>query len=188
MEGFTIIDGVVAGIILLSAILAYARGLVRETLAIAGWVVAAVVAFHFAPMAEPLMREVPILGDFLADSCELSLITAFAAVFALALLLVSIFTPVFAGFVRRSALSGIDQALGFLFGALRGILLVAVALVVYDRITIGETSLPMVDNSRSAVVFERAKEALEEMIPSEAPAWIVSRYEEFVSVCAAPRN
>ena len=34
MEGFTLIDGVVAVVILLSAILAYSRGFVREAMAI----------------------------------------------------------------------------------------------------------------------------------------------------------
>ena len=38
MEGFTLIDGLVALVIVLSAILAYSRGLVREAMAIAGWV------------------------------------------------------------------------------------------------------------------------------------------------------
>ena len=36
MEGFTIIDGVVAVIIILSAVLAYSRGFVREAMAILG--------------------------------------------------------------------------------------------------------------------------------------------------------
>ena len=40
MDGFTIIDGIVAAVIILSAILAYARGFVRESLAILGWIVA----------------------------------------------------------------------------------------------------------------------------------------------------
>ena len=40
----------------------------------------------------------------------------------LALLLISIFIPLFAGAVQRSALGGVDQALGFLFGVLRGAL------------------------------------------------------------------
>ena len=35
MEGFTLIDGLVALVIVLSAILAYSRGLVREAMAIA---------------------------------------------------------------------------------------------------------------------------------------------------------
>ena len=41
MDGFTIIDGVVAGVIILSALLAYSRGFVREGMAILGWVLAA---------------------------------------------------------------------------------------------------------------------------------------------------
>jgi uncharacterized membrane protein required for colicin V production len=44
MDGFTIIDGVVALVIVLSALLAYSRGLVREGLAIAGWIVAGVLS------------------------------------------------------------------------------------------------------------------------------------------------
>ena len=41
MEGFTLVDGAVALIIVLSAVLAYSRGLVRESLAILGWIGAA---------------------------------------------------------------------------------------------------------------------------------------------------
>ena len=51
MDGFTIIDGVVALVIVLSALLAYSRGFVRESLAIAGWIAAGIVAFIFAPAA-----------------------------------------------------------------------------------------------------------------------------------------
>ena len=124
MENFTILDGIVAVIIILSAVLAYSRGFVREALAIGGWILAAIVAYVFAPMAEPLMKEVPILRDFIGGSCDLAMIAAFAAVFAVALIIVSVFTPLFAGAVQRSALGGIDQGFGFLFGVARGLLLV----------------------------------------------------------------
>ncbi|MEJ6710360.1 MAG: CvpA family protein, partial [Amylibacter sp.] len=116
MEGFTLVDGGVAVIILISAILAYSRGLVREILSIAGWVVAAIAAYMLTPMVEPLLKEVPILSDFISGSCVLSLIIAFAVVFAIALIVVSIFTPLFSGMIQKSALGGIDQGLGFLFG------------------------------------------------------------------------
>ena len=59
MEGFTIFDGVVAGIILVSAVLAYSRGFVREVMSILGWVAAAILACVFAPNALPRMTEVP---------------------------------------------------------------------------------------------------------------------------------
>lgn len=182
MEGFTIIDGIVAAVIVLSAILAYSRGLVRELMAIAGWVAAAVLAFLFAPRAVPLVKEIPYVGDFLRSSCELAIIAAFSTVFALALLLVSLFTPLFSVVVQRSALSGVDQALGFVFGALRGILLVAVTIVVYDRVVVG-SPIPFVEESRSVRAFHGVSEDVEAWIPEDAPGWILMRYEELVGSC-----
>jgi membrane protein required for colicin V production len=185
MEGFTIIDAVVAVVILLSAILAYSRGLVREALAILGWVAAAVLAYMFAGQAEPLIKQIPVLNKFLGQSCELSIIAAFAAVFAVSLIVVSIFTPLFSSVVQRSALGGVDQALGFLFGVLRGIILVGVAFVVYNRVIVG-SSVPMVDDSRSAKVFASMQTSLDSAMPQDAPGWVVARYQDLVGSCGAP--
>lgn len=183
MEGFTLIDAGVAGVIVLSAVLAYSRGLVREVMAIAGWVGAAVLAFIFAPQAQPLVKELPVVGTFLSDSCELSVIAAFAAVFAIGLVIAALFTPLFSSVIQRSALGGVDQGLGFLFGVVRGILLVAVAFVVYDR-AVASQAIPMVDDSRSAKVFASFQANIDELIPSDAPRWIAGQYEELVSACA----
>lgn len=183
MEGFTIIDGVVALVIVLSALLAYARGFVREVMAIAGWVAAAVLAFIFAPTTTPLVREVPVLRDLLGENCELSIITAFAAVFALALIIVSFITPLFSSLVQRSALGGLDQGIGFLFGVLRGILLVAIAFFVYDTVMTGE-NFTIVDESRSALVFERLTQQIEAQDPEAALGWITKQYEDLVGTCA----
>lgn len=184
MEGFTIIDGVVAVVIVLSAILAYSRGIVRETMAIAGWVGAAFVAFIFAPQVQPLIKELPVLGKFLGESCELSIIASFAAVFAAGLVLASLFTPLLSGALQRTAFGGIDQGVGFLFGVVRGVLLVAVAFIVYDRAVAADT-VPMVDDSRSAKVFASFQDSLDANIPTDAPGWIVARYETLVDSCAA---
>ena len=108
MEGFTLVDGGVAVIIVLSAILAYSRGFVREAMAIAGWVGAAFLAYIFAPSVQPLVKELPMVGKFLADSCELSIIGAFALVFAVGLIVASLFTPLFSSVLQGSALGGID--------------------------------------------------------------------------------
>ncbi len=69
-------------------------------------------------------------------------------------------------------LGGLDQALGFLFGVARGVLLVAVAFIVYDRAVAADT-IPMVDNSRSAKVFASFQGSIDETIPDDAPGWIV---------------
>lgn len=182
MDGFTIIDGVVAAIIVLSALLAYSRGIVRETMAIMGWIAAGILGFIFAPQVEPLVKEIPLVGEIIADSCELSMIGAFAIVFALALIVVSFFTPLFSTVVQRSVLGGLDQGLGFLFGVLRGVLLVAVAFFVYDTVITGQ-SFTMVDESRSAEVFARLTGQIEERDPEQALGWITRQYEELVGSC-----
>lgn len=182
MEGFTIIDGIVALVIVVSAILAYSRGFVREGMAIAGWIVAAILGYMFAPKAVPLVKEVPYLGDYITGSCELSVITGFFAVFAVALIVVSIFSPLFSSAVQRSALGGIDQGLGFLFGVIRGIILVAIALVIVDRVSTGDP-IAVLENSRTAKVFARSQDKLDESLPEDAPGWITSRYQSLVSTC-----
>jgi membrane protein required for colicin V production len=181
---FTIIDGVVAIVIILSALLAYGRGLVREIMAIVGWVAAAVLGFLFAPRVEPLVREIPVVGDIIADSCELSTIGAFAIVFTIALIVMSLFTPLFSSLIRRSALGGLDQGLGFLFGVVRGLLLVAIAFFVYDTVITGQEST-MVDESRSAAVFGRFTVYIQEQEPEQALGWITARYENLVGTCGA---
>jgi membrane protein required for colicin V production len=97
----------------------------------------------------------------------------------------SLFTPLFASAVQRSVLGGLDQALGFLFGVARGVLLVAVAFIVYDRAMATDT-VPAVDNSRSATVFASFQDSLNKTVPEDAPGWIVERYEELTGTCGAP--
>src|SRR6056297_2117865 len=185
MQGFTIIDGAVALFIVVSALLAYSRGLVREGLAIAGWVVAGIVAFVFAPQVEPLVTEVPVVGEFIADSCELSMIAAFAAVFAVALIVASVITPLFSSIVQRSVLGGVDQGLGFVFGVARGVLLIAIAYFVYDTVMSAQ-SIDMIDNSRSARIFAQVSDSVAQQEPEQALGWITARYEQLVGNCDAP--
>ncbi|MFD1341407.1 CvpA family protein [Litorisediminicola beolgyonensis] len=187
MEGFTVVDGVVALVIVVSALLAYSRGLVRELMAIVGWVAAAFLAFLFADQVQPLVKELPVIGQFLNDSCELSIIAAFAIVFAVALIVVSLFTPLFSSIVQRSALGGLDQGLGFLFGVARGILLVAIAFFVYETVITAQ-DIPMIEDSRSAAVFSQFTDRIEEQNPDQALGWITTQYEELVGICEAPAD
>jgi len=185
MDGFTLVDAGVAGIIVISGVLAFSRGFVREILAIMGWVLAAVIAFLFAAQAEPLIKEIPVVGDFLANSCQLSILASFTAVFSVALIVVSIFTPLFSSLVQKSALGGFDQGLGFMFGILRGAILVAVAFVLYDRIVPKGQGIDMIELSRSAEVFAQSRDVIEKQIPTQAPEWIVARYEQLTGACTS---
>lgn len=182
MDSFTIIDGIVALVLIVSALLAYARGVVREIMSIVGWIAAAAIAFVFAPKVEPLVQEIPVIGSFLADSCELSIIAAFTTVFALSLVIVSFFTPLISSLINKSALGRIDQGIGFLFGVTRGVFLVAIGFFVYNTVVTNQ-SYATVDESRSAAIFKDLNKKIEDANPEQALGWITGRYELLVGTC-----
>lgn len=183
MEGFTVIDGIVAAVIVLSALLAYGRGLVRETLAIAGWVAAAIIGYLFAPRVEPLVREIPVVNEFIGTQCnEISIVFAFALILVAGLIVFSLFTPLFSSLVQRSVLGGLDQALGFLFGIARGVLLVVIAFFVYDTVITGQ-EFTIVDESRSAEVFGQLTGQIEEQNPEAAMGWFQEKFNGLLDTC-----
>lgn len=182
MDSFTILDAVVAVVVVLSALLAYSRGFMRELMSIVGWVAATILAFIFADAARPFMQQIPVVGEFLGRSCELSIIASFSLVFILALIIVSLFTPLFASLIQRSVLGGVDQALGFVFGVVRGILLVFITFFLYETLAAGQ-EVEMVEKSRSKVIYDRYAAGLERQNPDEAMGWVTTQYEQLIGAC-----
>ncbi len=179
---FTVVDAGVAVITLLSGILAYSRGFTREMFAIGGWAAAAVAAFFLAPVLEPLIREAPLVGSYLAASCVISVIVAFTIVVAVALLILSLFTPLVSGLVLDSMLAPIDRMLGFLFGVLRGLVLIAVAFLIYTNLS-GVEAWPPLDNAASRTVFEESAAVLEQSLPDAIPDWFGARIDALMVNC-----
>ena len=105
MDGLTIIDGVSIAVVLLSGILAYARGFLREVLAISGWIISIIIAFMLAPTGVPLVSEIPYLNK-IVSGCEATTIISFALILAISVLVCSIFTPLLSNVVKRSVFLG----------------------------------------------------------------------------------
>lgn len=179
---FTYIDGAAAVLVLLSAILAYSRGLTRELFALGGWIVAGLAAFYFAPILEPLMREIPAVGKFLAENCVISMIAAFSLIVAGALLILAVFTPIFSSVVLESVLGPIDRVLGFLFGVARGVLLIAVAYLIYTNLS-GDELLPALKNAASKPMLDQAAGVLDQYRPKEVPGWFSERIDALMAPC-----
>jgi membrane protein required for colicin V production len=179
---FTFVDGAVALIIILSGVLAYSRGFTRELFAIAGWILAAVAALYFAPAVEPLMHEIPAVGDFFAASCVISTIAAFTLIVALCLLILSVFTPLVSTVVLDSSLGIIDKILGFVFGVLRGLLLIAVAFLVFTNLSAQET-LPQLETAATLPLMEESAAVIEENLPESVPEWFGDRIDALMAAC-----
>ncbi len=112
-------DLTVAILIVLSGIFAMARGFVREVLSLASWVGAALVTLWGFGLARPYMRTF-IANTLLAD------IVAGVGLFIISLIIFSMVGGGIASLVRGTGLNALDRTLGFVFGLVRGALLVAV--------------------------------------------------------------
>jgi membrane protein required for colicin V production len=126
----TWLDYAVLGVMGVSILWGLWRGLVREVISLAGWVIAFLAANLFAgPLADTLPQSIP--------RPELRLLVAYVGVFIVTLLVSKLFALVLSKLVQAVGLGGLDRAMGALFGLARGALIVvAFALVA------GLTTLP----------------------------------------------
>ncbi|MCL5775607.1 CvpA family protein [Limibaculum sp. FT325] len=180
---FTLVDGGVAAVTLVSGLLAYSRGVTREIFAIGGWIIAALAAFYLAPMLEPLMREAPVVGPILEKSCIFSMIAAFTLIVAFTLLILSVFTPLASSLVLGSPLAPVDRVLGFVFGIARGLLLIAIAYLLFQTLGGGEPWAPLENAASKTVVAEGAR-LLAENVPAQVPDWFQGRIDALMAPCS----
>lgn len=120
----TWIDGAALAIILLSAIISAVRGFVREVLGVGAWIGAGIAAVRFFPVVQPEIASV-----LPATMKHFTIYGAMAVVFVVVLILLSLISALIGGFVRESALSGLDHSLGLVFGALRGAFIICIAYI-----------------------------------------------------------
>jgi membrane protein required for colicin V production len=158
----TILDIVVIVVVLISATLAMVRGFVREVLSIASWLAAAAAAYF---LYKPL---VPLVRPYIESTPAASAIAA-GAVFFIALIIASYVTTKISDFVIDSRVGAVDRALGFVFGAARGMLLMVIAVFFFGWLVdppptwvANAQSKPMLDD-----LGEKLKAALPEDIESQ---------------------
>lgn len=163
----TILDLVVIGVVLLSALLAAVRGFTREVLAIVSWVAAAAVAWAFHPQLVPFIKQyIP------ASSAQdmISLVAAIAVLFLGTLIVVSIVTARISDFVLDSRIGALDRTLGFVFGAARGLLLAVIGYLFFTAL-VGTEKMPVwAKEAKSRPMLEETGRSLVGMLPQEINA------------------
>jgi membrane protein required for colicin V production len=117
-----ITDYLMIAALIISAAIGSVRGFLREAIALATWIIALFVAWHFAD------RIAPHLGGLLAGS-PVGTWAARIIIAALVLLLGAGIGVTVAYFVRLSIFTGMDRLLGFVFGAFRGLVLLGVFVI-----------------------------------------------------------
>ncbi|MDR2212981.1 MAG: CvpA family protein [Pseudomonadales bacterium] len=119
-------DIVIIAVIALSGLIGIVRGLVREVMSLAVWVLAAFFAAAFDERAAPWFSGV-------IASPPVQQVAGFALMFVLGIFIGGVITNMAVKMTSAIGLGPPDSALGMLFGILRGILLVTLVVVVSVR-------------------------------------------------------
>ena len=116
----TWLDYAVLGVFAASLVVGAWRGLVREVLSILGWLIAFLAANLLAgPLGQHMPQAIP--------SPELRVAAAYVAVFIASLVVTTLLSLLLSKIVKAAGLGGVDRALGVIFGAARGVLIVLAA-------------------------------------------------------------
>jgi membrane protein required for colicin V production len=153
------LDLSVVAIVALSGLFAFVRGFVREVLAIAAWIGAAVAAVYFYAPATPLFAR------FITNP-TLAQVIAGITIFVVCLLALSIVVGVIASKVRGSVLSPADRTLGLAFGVARGILTLCLVYLLMEKAVDPHTWPAWATDAKSRPLLAYGADEIAAMVPA----------------------
>ena len=175
----TLLDGILFGIMLVSALLAMVRGFSREVLSVLSWVAAAAAAYFFYEALTPYAQKY-------IESEKVAMIASAVAIFLVTLVVVSFITLRIADFIIDSRIGALDRILGFLFGAARGLLLVVVAMLFFKFLVPPANQPAWVAGARSKPYLDDLGARLEAALPAKPAELLPDKLREKLEPPAAP--
>ncbi len=164
-------DVLILAVIALSVLFGLWRGLIGELLALAMWVLAFWAAWQFG---DRVAAQLPAS----ISAPALRLFVAWGVIFVLVLIAGAVLGWLLRLLVQGSGLGGTDRLLGMLFGAVRGLLIVTLAVLLA-----GMTPLPRSAFWRQSALlpwFQQAAQSLQAHLPPQ-----VARYVNYPPPLAA---
>lgn len=159
-----ILDFILIGIMLVSGILALARGFTREVLSLLAWGAAAIAAYFAIQEKQLLDLVTPYV-----DKPILAQIAVGAVAFIVVLIIVSIISVKISDRVVDSAVGAFDRTLGFIYGLARGLVLVAIAYLFYGWLQPPENQEDWIRNAQSLPVIQGVSNGIVAVIERISP-------------------
>ena len=160
LGGFNPIDLLILGIFVVSGLLALMRGLVKEVLSIGGWVVGVLGTLHLFPLLQPFGK-IYISSEYLANAAVI------VATFIAVMIVISLITTFIAKKVSDSRLGPLDRALGFVFGLLRGAILVCIAYLLLAWLAPPDRHPEIVREARALPLVIDGSALLVKLVPAD---------------------
>ena len=159
---FTILDVALFFIVIISGLLAMTRGFLREFFSIVAWVAAALAVMVFYPILEEDALKL-ITHDKIAQAALA------ASLFIGTLIIVSIVSYMITDKLLASKIGALDRTLGFIFGGLRGFLLVVACYLGLLLIMPNESSHSTeISSARSIGMIKNSSDILLSVIPTKS--------------------
>lgn len=167
---FTLLDGILIFVVLVSAVLAMIRGFTREVFSIGSWVAAAAVTYFFWDDVLPYTQR------YVEDE-RVALGITVAGIFFITLLVVSLITMRISDFVLDSRAGPLDRTLGFLFGAARGLILVVIAVLFLNFFMAPDRQPVWIAEAKSKPWLDTLGSDLMNRLPDDPEAEIMERIQ-----------
>ena len=152
------LDLAVVIVLSISAVLAFMRGFVHEVLSVAAWIGGILSVVYGVPELRHFARDF-IANDLIAD------IATSVVIFLSVLVVLSILTKMLSKSIQASALNNLDRSLGFVFGLLRGAVILAAALLILDWIIDTGERPDWVRSAKTLPVIEGTADFLQSLAP-----------------------
>ncbi len=164
--GFTWFDFAALVVLGLSGVMAFARGLIREVFSIIAFIGGAIAAVFFASMLSPLVESFTPLSGPLAS------VAAGLIIFLVVFVVITVITATVAKTAHQSTeIGSFDRAAGLAFGILRGVLVVALFVLLMRQTTPEDTAQPIdpmqdaIRGARTYPIYNGVALALEAVLP-----------------------
>lgn len=157
---FTLVDVLVVVTIILSAIYAWYRGFVNESLSIVAWAAAAFAALYFAPSITPYLRErmtTPFVGTLIA----------YGGIFLAVVLPLSFVSHRISQNVQNSPVGIVDHVLGGIFGVARGLAVIGIAYIVFSLFVPVHSHPHWIRGARLLPVIQESSAVLLSIVPDQ---------------------
>ena len=127
------IDYTIIGLILISSVIGLLRGLIREAFSLVIWVVAIWIGLTFS-------REFSSFLEGMISYPSARIAAAFAVLFFITLILGALISYLLGELVKKTGLTGSDRFAGMIFGIARGLVVVAIIIMLAGLTPLPEDS------------------------------------------------
>ena len=139
-------DVIILVLVFISALFAFFRGFSLELLSISVWIISFFVSYAYGNNLINFFNK--IINNILISTA-----ISYVVVFLIIFVIFSFLTRKFSVFIKDSYVGLIDKSLGFIFGILRGYLIVGLCFFLFDYFYNGKR-LEFIDNSKIIPVIK----------------------------------